>query len=211
MINLITTLLILIISSSTLSSSAMGGYLLGMGARWQMSAFRPLDTEPTPNYFGYGLQLRGGYSFGETVDVALITGYTPSRPKVASAGKKTIHIAHYGGEIGFRFEEAVYIGIRGQNTYYELLEQTIDNEVEGVWRGAGGGLVLAAFTRKGQDDYYQCGIDITSSKLRRIDEAGTENRHLNTFGLHLSYAFIKFGGFQLKSIFNTGFLKSFTL
>ena len=42
---------------------AAAGFLWQMGGTWESLSLRPVAEEPTPNYYGYGVQMVYGYSF----------------------------------------------------------------------------------------------------------------------------------------------------
>ena len=87
---------------------ALAGALVSPGVHWKSFSFRPLEQEPTPNYFGYGGSLRLGYSWAQVLDMALFGSYTPSQlngaddPMAASAVHRFAGVA-----LGVRIKQSI--------------------------------------------------------------------------------------------------------
>lgn len=192
-----------------LPPSLEGGILASVGTRWQSAALRPLEEEATPNYYGYGLGCQLGYSFGQIFDTKLYGNYVPSRLKSASLGKENLQFWEYGLELGFRIAGTIYLGFRGGYFSYRMLFRTDHSkEVDGEWKGPGGGVSLGAFRVNKKSHMFQITVDIASAALKRRDQHSEVDRKLDTFGVSVAYVFNQWGGFRLTSLFGSGFLRS---
>lgn len=184
------------------------GVLATVGARWQAFSFKPIEDEPTPNYYGYGLTVGIGYSLLQALDFGLYGNYTPSQPYASRLGKEKVQLGDYGAEIGFRFAETIYIALRGGMLYYRMLFRTNSTEIDGTWRGPGGGASIGVFQKRKRENIIQFTFDVGGGKLKAKDVALADERTAYHFGLSLKYVFIGFDGFRLSSLFDSGFLKS---
>jgi len=169
---------------------AAAGFLWQMGGTWESLSLRPVAEEPTPNYYGYGVQMVYGYSFWGVWDLGLTMAYAPLQQESAGLGQEDLQWISYGGVMGLRFGQAVYIGLKGLVQQYDLIRQKSDDEVDGSWRGNGAQLSLGGFwpmgTRKGH--LLQVNLDLGMATLNRQD-AADRKRVVDTFGVSFHYVF----------------------
>ncbi|MBF0441653.1 MAG: hypothetical protein HQK54_07085 [Oligoflexales bacterium] len=199
-------LLLLIIALDSTEASA--GLLAGIGGRWQNFSLRPRDTEATPNYYGYGVDVDLGYSFSHLFDISIYGDYVPAQRNTATLGKEMVQFREYGGKFGFRIGGNIYVALRGGVFVYRLLFRSNDQEQDGEWMGNGGALSIGAFQRRQREHFLHIAFDLGSANLSRYDEVDEKKRIIDIVGVSLKYTFIVFDGFKVGSLFGGGFFKS---
>lgn len=175
------------------SGEAWAGWLISPSLSWQSFSFRPEETEPTPNYYSYAPGLSLGYSIAQVIDLAMWGQYAPSQQKNAAFFADDAVLYGYGGELGFRIAESVFIGLRGGPVSYQLFNQTKDYEVGGRWSGTMGGASLGAIFEVSKIHFWQLSLDmahavVTNEKADSDANKDTERR-IDVFSVTLSYVF----------------------
>src|SRR5690349_11298233 len=100
---------------------AQAGWYLMPRAEWAAYAPRPEASEPTPNLYSLGGELSTGYSVRQAFDLGVYGIYAPGNLAHAQFGKGDAILVSYGGEMGIRFAESVYLGFKGGSGTYRLL------------------------------------------------------------------------------------------
>lgn len=194
--------------SSFIAAPAEAGWMLTGGLEYQTFAFRPLADEATPNYHGYGLELGGGYSLGRILDAQLYARYAPSRLESAKFNADEAALTSYGGILGVRIAETVYIGFGGGPHIYELKSQTRAEEVPGTWQGMGGFVTIGAFTKLDRQTFTQLAVRFGTSTLERSDESAVSKRKVDTFAVTMTYLWNAEDRFKLSDSIITDFVDS---
>lgn len=170
---------------------AQAGWLAVVGTHWKTFSFEPKDDEKTPNYYGFGARLGLGYSFNQVFDVDLWGEYTPGRLKSAEIGIEDSVLGGYGGELAFRIQKTIFIGLRGGGFFYNLVSQKDENEIDGRWAGVGGILSIGASFANSKESFWQVTLDSSyiSLSAEESTEGEEEDRVINAFSVSLAYAF----------------------
>ncbi len=175
---------------SPFSTQAIAGFLVSPSASWTNFSFRPLDDEPTPNYYGYGGKLVFGYSHRQKLDLGLSVQYTPATLAAAKFLKGDATLTAYQLEIGTRISESVYIGLHGGKIYYSLRKEQEENEVPGSYKGNTAGFELGAMFRIDKARFWQISVDIAYVDMEGgEDKLNPKKRILDIFCLRLAYVY----------------------
>ncbi len=177
------------ISLCLASAPLQAGVLLSPAARWQSIAFRPIDAETTPNYYGYGGSITAGYSFGQDFDLAGYFAYTPATREEAQFGKEDALLMSYGIELALRFNNSVYFALRGGEATYRLLGPALEGEVAGRWAGPVFGVSLGAIQPFNKQNFLQASLDLAYATMARADADSDADRKLDAFSVTLAYVF----------------------
>lgn len=173
-----------------LAAPARAGWYLAPEARWGVFAARPEAGENTPNYYGYGGTLSFGYSPRQMVDIGAYGSYLPGALKHAEIGKDDATLVSYGGELGFRIADAVYLGFRGGPDKYRLNQPSDDPErpeLAGKWTGVCGGLSLGAVMRASKQFIVQTTLDVMHHVVKQEDEPELGKRRFDEFSVGLTF------------------------
>lgn len=189
----------LIILLSLYSELAMAGFLIAPSAGWTNFAFRPVDDEPTPNYFGYNGRLLLGYSFKQKLDFGLSGQYVPATLKSAKLHQDAT-LQMYDFNLGVRIADAVYVGGHYGLLHYRLNDQTADYEALGEYSGNQGGVELGAIFRLDKSNFWQISVDFGYADVTGEDENGLErNRIIDMFVVRLTYVYNHFSSNYIES------------
>jgi len=177
------------------ASTAYGGFLLAPGLRSGVMSFDDKDSEPTPNYYGFGGALSVGYSAGQKFDMALFGQYSPGKQKRPVANAEDASLFAYGGEIAARINDRVYFGVRGGTATYNLLAPPQENEINGKWTGPAFGFSIGAFASQDRDGMHawQVTLDALHAIVSPVDEVAKfyedDKRRITCFSLSLTFVF----------------------
>ncbi len=189
------------------AAPASAGMLASGAMKWQTLAMRPLTDEPTPNYYGYGLELQVGYSFARKWDLALYTSYTPMRLSSAAFGADDLVTFDYGIVTGLRLAETVYLGLRGGWLHYDLTNKIKPEETDGNWRGFCGFFEVGTFWSLRKADALQVGVLVGHGGLERLDQ-DDKKRFIDTFGVTMTYVYNKVDTVKFGNSFISDFVDS---
>lgn len=179
--------------SALSAGQARAGVLVSAAAKWGSFAARPLDSEPTPNYYGLGLGMNFGYSFSQVFDVTFFSHYLPAHLEASKLGAEGAHMFSYGGEIGLRFSQSVFLAIRAGSGRYKLIqEQQSDDleEVAGSWQGPAGGFSVGAVHPLDKENFFQTSLDVLHAITVDNDNLVDGKRRFDLFTISVSYVFI---------------------
>lgn len=157
---------------------------------WSTFSFEAENEEVTPNYQGLTLDVTYGYSFDQKIDLAAYVSYISANTGVFKVNGETAALSHYGAKFGIRVQKAVYIGIYGGGSMYQLYTAKEEVEHKGTWEGVNGGLEIGAILPKRKTKAYQVSFKIDESILSKLNrEDGEEKvlKRLDTFTLTLAY------------------------
>jgi|GEM_PF-2518280 len=162
-------------------SKAFAGVSFSPEVNSTIFSFRALDEEDTANYFAAGAGIGVGYSLMRAVNFSLRGNYYPGRPKAPRVGKEDAALFSYGVGANFTLGGIIRIGVNGGKYIYNLVHQTVEDDVDGRWSGAGGGIEFGTMVsqRKSQAMFMSLAMEsgvfeavnpsITPSPTRRID------------------------------------------
>lgn len=185
---------------------AFAGLLVAPSIKWCNFSFRPLENEPTPNYYGYGAGLNLGYSVKQAIDVGIYAQYVPATLKTAKLLEEDASLMFYGFEIGFRISEAVFLGGYYGVTQYHLLKQDDDDELPGTYQGMGGGLKLGAIYTIDKSMAWQIALEAMHASLKNTKDSEEPGRFLDSFALSVTFVFNEFKNYFVKNPLLKGFL-----
>ena len=176
------------------ASEACAGWYVGSHVKWASFAARPQAAEATPNYYGYGLGLNGGYSISQILDLGVVASYLPGNRQAAKIGSPQAELSLYGAELALRFAQAVYLGVSGGLTQYNMAtaRKTRPEELTGIWDGKAIALAVGGIAPLDRENYLQTTLELwhTTMESRRDDAAG--QRKLDAFALTFGYTFNDF-------------------
>ena len=195
---------------------ANAGALVSPSVRWGAYAFRPVDQESTPNYFGVGGGLRVGYSIGQTVDLSLFYDYMPGKLEHSATPFEHTSALSFGGfELGLRILESLFLAGRVGRMDFHLFERTDPNEVGGHWAGLGAGGSVGGIVKVGASRFWQVSLDANSgTSLNDVDESALGSsgerkvRQMDNFCLSVAYVFNHFYNSSVDNSSVGSFLKS---
>lgn len=197
--------LLLLVAGVGAARPALAGWYLMPEVLWTTYVHRPVANEDTTNLYGVGAQLSLGYSLWQGVDLGLFGGYLPGTPQYAKFGKGDATLVLYGGELGLRMAQSLYVGLRGGMAKYRLDNQTQAAELAGDWKGPGGGVALAAVTPVSKTAFIQASLEFSEYVLAMGTDTGTVKRKLDVFGLGIAYMWNRKGGEGTPSVQSTIF------
>lgn len=174
-------------------STLQAGVFLTLGPNWNNFVFEPEAKESTPNYFGYGGRISWGYSIGQVLDLGVYSQYAPGKLKVASALDGDAALLDYGGELGIRILNLLFIGGRGGVWRYQLYKKTMDDEISGKWMGLGGAASMGMIMPVTKRSAWQVSLDVGQANMRKIDNTpedfGTNFRKLSKVSITLAFVY----------------------
>jgi hypothetical protein len=197
-----------------LASEAKAGFLASPSAKWTTFSARPEGGEPTPNYFGFAAGLSLGYSVRQVFDLAFNAQFLPARLGNASFGANDSQMIFYGGELGLRIANAVYLGMRAGTAEYRLLYQQREEELPGRWSGPAGGVSLGAIHGASKDHFFQTSLDFLHAVTTRQDSiAGggvqeTGKRRFDAISISFAYVFNSYNNERIQNTIFKDFLDS---
>ncbi|NRA44763.1 MAG: hypothetical protein HRU09_07395 [Oligoflexales bacterium] len=193
------------------AESAHAGLLFSVSAHWGVFAFRPLsEQDSSPNYYGLGPSLVAGYSLFQVFDAAAYIDYIPGQRGAPNIERETASLTQYGLQLALRLEDKIYLGFKaGQGVYHLIKKDFIDDEVEGLWQGPSGGLMLGAIHKEDKRNYWQLTLEfihVVAGKIRRQGEPEPGDRKIDCFKVSLSYTYNDFVNHMMRrSIFKNIF------
>ncbi len=188
------------------------GIFVSPSLKWVNMSFRPLDEEPTLNYYAYGYGLNLGYSFDQFCDITAVGHYFPGNLHEPKFPLETRPFIFYGGELGFRFLDTIYLGGRVGGTWLQQVTKTVDEELGGEWRGLGAGGSLGAYFKVNRDAFTQVSFDLfTVNSFLRQDEPVGDKRKFDVFSLSIAYIFSSYQNSGIENTLFKGFLDNFSL
>jgi hypothetical protein len=184
-----------LVSVATLAHApaARAGWYLMPRAEWSEYAPRPLAGEATPNLYSAGGELSTGYSIRQALDLGIFGQDQPGALGHAQFGKSDASLVSYGGELGLRFAESVYLGFKGGLGKYSLSTQGAPGELTGSWSGGGGGLAIGAVQRVTKSGFIQTTVEFMHYTLSGQGPVAGSKRQLDSFSLGLAYMFNRQG------------------
>jgi hypothetical protein len=183
--------------------AARAGFYLMPRAAWAAYAPRPEGSEPTPNLYSIGGEVSAGYSARQALDFVFFGEDLPGSLAHARFGAGDASLVSYGGELGLRFAESVYVGFKGGLATYRLSHQSSVDELTGTWRGEGGGFALGAVERTSKTGFVQTTVEFMHYVLGSGEAGG--KRRLDSFSLGAAYMWNSKGDAASNAIENTIF------
>lgn len=174
---------------SILTMEAEAGLLLAPSVSWDSYAFRPVLEEETPNYYGYGLGMQLGYSAVQTFDLAGYFNYTPGNLDAADPFDSNSELYQYGGVLGFRIYNAIYLAFHGGVVNYALPVRAKVEEVGGEWSGSGYGFKLGGIIPLSRTFAWQIALGVTTATVTDNSGDYSGSRKIDNFSLSLSLVY----------------------
>ena len=174
------------------SSESQAGWLVSGASRWETFSFRPENIEKTPNYYGYGLSLHGGYSVGQVFDIALFFDYVPASMGVLRSPLiSDARLSFLGIEFAGRIAKSVYFAVRGGSLAYSLSKVRSEDEVTGKWVGLAAGASIGGMFAVSRVRFWQASLDLASSgQMAKTDGAPSDTlRRFDMVAVSLGYTF----------------------
>lgn len=189
---------------------AEAGWYAAPAVKWATFAARPDGDEPTPNYYGYGGALALGYSAKQVFDLGAYGQYLPGTRGEANPKKAQTSLLSYGGELGFRIAESVYLGFRGGASTYHLLSADPERtgELEGTWHGPSGGIGLGAVSKVTKQSFVQTTVEFMQHVMARTDAPDSGKRRFDSFALSVQYVFNSEKSYGIENTIFKDFLDS---
>ena len=187
---------------------------MATGVRAGVMSFDAKDEEPTPNYYGVGGALSVGYSAGQKLDMALFGQYSPGKKNRPIANDEDASFFAYGGELGVRFANSVYMGARGGTAAYNLLIPPTEHEIDGKWSGPAVGFSIGSYMNRDRDgaSSWQATLDVLHAIISPADEVaesyGDEKRRITCFSFSVAYVFNKQADNVIENMLFKSFLES---
>jgi hypothetical protein len=169
--------------------TVFAGLLVAPHASWSSYAFRPLDEEPTPNYYGYGGGLQVGYSAIQMVDFAAFVDYTPGNIDAADPFDSNSELVQYGGAFGLRIYKALYIGFHGGIADYRLPVRARPEEVGGEWSGSAFGFKLGGLIPMTSTLSWQIALGMTTATVAHTNDSTLPERKIDHFSLSFTFVY----------------------
>ncbi len=189
---------------------ALAGWYVSPAVKWSTFATRPEGNEPTPNYYGYGGNFSLGYSAKQVFDFGAYGQYVPGTRQHADLGKADATLVSYGGELGFRIAESVFLGFRGGASDYHLMsaDPTRTDELKGKWHGPSGGIALGAVSKVSKQSIFQTNFEVMEHVLHAEDAGDLGKRRFDSFALSVQYIFNSEKSFLIENTIFKDFLDS---
>lgn len=168
---------------------AVAGILLAPNLSWSSYAFRPLDEEDTPNYYGYGFGGVAGYSIMQVFDIAAFYQYTPGNLGSADPSDSNSDLSMYGGQLGLRLYRTIYFNLHGGLADYRLPRRAKPEEVEGSYNGLGFGFALGGLIEMNENWSWQIAMNATTITATNIDDATVPERTIDLFYVSVSLVY----------------------
>ncbi len=174
-------------------TSCEAGTLFVVAPQWVNFVFEPIVQEETPNYYGYGAKGSFGYSIKQIFDFDLYGEYSPGRLNSASSSNASAVVLNYGGEVGFRLLNAMFLGARCGQWNYRLIRRIDVGEVGGSWTGFGGAASFGMLLPVNKEVQWQLSLDIGQALLkkdnREIDDIAPKTRVISKASITLSFVY----------------------
>jgi hypothetical protein len=174
------------------SGRGVAGFLLTAGPSWNNYVFEAESSEDTPNYYGYGGRVGWGYSVAQIVDIGLYAQYIPGRLNTAIPPRTDTVLMDYGAEVGVRFMQALYLGIRGGIWKYQLFRAYRDDEVRGSWLGLGATGALGLIWPVNKKVSWQTNFEFGRAVLQgpKVDPESSVGRQKKMSRIGVSVSFV---------------------
>ena len=181
--------ILLLTSIFASSGSAWAGILFAPNIAWSSYAFRPLDEEDTPNYYGYGFGGTLGYSIGQVFDVATFYQYTPGNLGSANPNDSNSDLSMYGGLLGLRLYRTIYFNLHAGIADYRLPRRAKAEEVEGSYNGLGYGFALGGLVEMNENWSWQIALQATTINAIDIDDSSVPERTIDLFAVSIGLVY----------------------
>lgn len=191
-------------------SLARAGWYYSPQVKWAAFAARPQASEPTPNYYGYGVGLGMGYSVSQILDLGVTASYLPGHRQSAKLAAPVAELTLYGGEFALRLGQAVYVGVRGGLTQYNMATTRAaqPEELTGVWHGKGVALALGGIAPLDRENSLQTAIELWHTTITREQDDIEQKRQFDAFAVSFGYTFNDFKSKLLEGTPLGDFVKS---
>jgi hypothetical protein len=196
------------------AGEARAGWYLAPAVKWVSFAARPVDDEATPNYYGIAGAGSFGYSVGQVLDLAGFGQYVPGARGGAGFAKDDASLVSYGGEVGLRLAEQVYLGVRGGLGAYRLYhprgagDGEGEGELSGKWNGSAGGFAIGALAKLSKESYLQTTLEVMHHVLTNASDKDLGKRRIDSFGIGFAYVFNGYSSSFLDNSLFKNFLDS---
>jgi hypothetical protein len=190
---------------------AWAGWYVQPAVRWVSLTHRPEANEPTPNYYGYGTLLSGGYSAKQVFDLGIFGAYTPANYKNATFPSGNAELTNYGGEVALRLGESVYIGLRGGQGTYHLLSTATPDELPGKWSGPAGELAIGGVMKLTKNSFCQVSLDFMHGVFKQTEPGAAEiegRRRFDGVAVTFSYVYNHYKSYLIDNTIFGNFLDS---
>lgn len=188
------------------------GSYVNLGLRSAQFAAKPLEDEPTPNYYAFGPKIAFGYSFRQILDMGLyVTGLPGSRGN-ASANGYDASLVNGGAELALRIAKSIYLGVYGGKSDYRLVRASKSLEPGVEWagrhRGFGGGISLGALVPFSKESFVLVALDFEEHHFSQSEPDKNQKRVLECFGVTVAYSFNNYKNFLIDNTIFKDFLDS---
>lgn len=197
------------ISALTCASPGEAGILVSPSIKWSSFSARPVDTEATPNYYGYGGELTLGYSVNQVFDIAGFGSYIPGRRKSPEFGVDDATLVTYGGVLGFRFASSVYLGFKAGTSAYSIQKVTDEKDIAHRHEGLAGGFSIGAISSASKQSFFQTTFDLMHHVLKSSDDSSV-SRRFDAVSISVGYVFNGQSSAMVKNRVFQSFLDSIT-
>jgi hypothetical protein len=202
------------ISSATLPDRSVAGPYFTGGLRSAQFAAKPQSDEPTPNYYGFGLRLSGGYSVRQVFDMGLYGSGLPARRGSPGVSRPDATLIHGGAEFGLRIAKSLLISFYGGPSQYHL-ERPSDKlppgtEVTAGLKGYGGGVAVGAIVPFSKENFLQVTLDFEQHHYldKTVVPEQSQKRVFESFGLTLALTFNSYKSYLIDNTIFKDFLDS---
>lgn len=141
-------------------------------AKWGVFSFSPTgNQDPTYNYFGVGPALELGYNEGY-FDLGAFIQYLPGRRSSVKIGHEDAGLNFYGAYLNFQIQQEIFIGFKGGQGLYHLLNPKPDDifEVRGLWQGYGAGFSIGSIHKISKNNLTKLSLEIGHMLLKKIQK-----------------------------------------
>jgi hypothetical protein len=192
------------------AGTAEAGWYVTPAVKWSSFAARPEGNEPTPNYYGYGGALSFGYSAKQVFDLGAYGQYLPGTRREADPSDVQASLVSYGGELGLRIAESVYLGFRGGASTYHMMkpDPTRADELTGTWSGSSGGMALGAVSKVSKNSFFQTSVEFMQHVVANAKDSDLGKRRFDSFALSVQYVFNSEKSYLIENTMFKNFLDS---
>lgn len=206
------TVLLILAVLPVISGRILAGPYLTAGVRSGQFAAKPLTDEPTPNYYGFGLKLSGGYSLRQVFDMGLYASGLPARRGSPGISNPDALLAHGGLELALRLGKSVILAAYGGQSQYRLQHPSeqlpVGVEVTAPLKGYGGGVSVGAIVPFSKEQFLQATLDFEQHQYLLAQPEGNTKRVFESFGLTLAMTFNSYKSYLIDNTIFKDFLDS---
>ncbi len=205
-------LAVLALAAALAPTRAAAGIYASPSVRWSSFALRPVEGEPTPNYYGFGASVALGYSVAQILDVGAFYTQVPGRLESAALMGHDASLADYGADVALRLGDSVVLDFRGGRAHYVLRRQKRPEELPGKWTGPAGAVAIGAVSRMGKQSFFQTSLEVLHTVLENDDggSAPMGKRRLDAFALSFAYVYSAHQTFRFEDTIFRDFLDGMT-